>query len=77
MKIEFLTKDFEPQPHLLAMTEELFTRAAVNIGLPVSQLSLVLVADDAMPSIEFIPGQVTRIIPAATGAWRRPQCCRN
>lgn len=47
MKIEFLTKDFEPQPHVLAMTEELFMGAATNIGLPVGQLSLVLVADDA------------------------------
>ena len=29
------------------MTEELFTQAALTIGLPISQLSLVLVADDA------------------------------
>lgn len=47
LKIEFLTTEFEPEPHVVAMTEELFTRAALSIGLPISQLSLVLVGDDA------------------------------
>lgn len=46
MNLEFLATDFIPEPHVQNMTEEIFVKAAHDIGLPVEELTVILIADD-------------------------------
>ena len=46
MKVEFLTTDSHPEPHVLELTLQLFATAAADMGIAVEELGLVIVADD-------------------------------